>query len=143
MRKRTPFFEIFNKAIRKHLTVVGIAQIIFNALWICSEIICFFILRARNLATDAAYLPRIPVHISVFTSIVIMINIVGIAGGYGVLKEKSWAWRVVVIVSIIELVGFPVGTIIGIYSLWVLFKKEVKELFRVKGKIPSKKNEIS
>jgi hypothetical protein len=130
MGSRNPASDMIGKHIRRHLTAVGIAQMVFNFLWICGETISFFVLRARNLNADSAYIPRIPTHTLIFTSIVIMLNILGIAGGYGVLKERNWAWRAVIIVSVIELFGFPVGTIIGIYSLRILFNKGVKELFR-------------
>jgi uncharacterized BrkB/YihY/UPF0761 family membrane protein len=142
MMSRTPRFEIFDKAIKRHLVAVGIAQIVLNALWICGETISFFILRARNLAADSAYIPQIPTYISVFTSIVLMVNIIGIAGGYGVLKRERWAWRVVFVVSVIEIIGFLIGALVGIYSLWVLLKEEVKELYGVSTRIPFLKRSI-
>ncbi len=120
---------MFDKTIRKHLTAVGIAQIAFNFLWICGEISSFFVLRARNLTADAAYIPRIPTYTLIFTSVVIMVNILGIAGGYGILKRRHWARRVVIFLAAVELIAFPVGTIVGIYSLWVLFNGRIKLLF--------------
>jgi hypothetical protein len=130
MKSNNTAYEIVGERIRKQLTAVAIAQMVFNALWICGETISFFVLRARNLAADAAYIPRIPTHTLIFTSIVISVNILGIVGGYSILKKKRWARRAVIVVSIIELIGFPVGTIIGVYSLWILFNKDVKALFK-------------
>lgn len=145
MEIRNPDLEILDKRTMKHLTVVGVAQMAFNALWICAETVSFFVLRAKNLASDAAYIPRIPTHTLIFTSVVIMVNIIGIAGGYGILRERRWAWRAVIVVSIIELIVFPVGTILGIYSLWILFNKRVKEVFgkhsNIKAVYPAQKGD--
>jgi hypothetical protein len=49
--------------------------------------------------------------------------------GYGLLNYKPWARIVGIILSAISLPGFPIGTIIGAYGLWVLLNKETERLF--------------
>jgi len=49
--------------------------------------------------------------------------------GYGLLKYKSWARILAMILAILNLVLFPIGTVIGIYTLWVMSKGETKALF--------------
>lgn len=50
--------------------------------------------------------------------------------GWGLLKRKSWARMLAIVFSVIGLLGFPIGTIISIYALWVLFNDEVAAQFR-------------
>ena len=49
-------------------------------------------------------------------------------GGIGLLKYKGWARIALIVVSIIHLINFPIGTAIGIWFLVVLYSSEVKSL---------------
>jgi len=50
--------------------------------------------------------------------------------GYGLLKYKSWARILAIILAILNLILFPIGTLIGIYTLVIMFNKETEALFR-------------
>jgi hypothetical protein len=52
-----------------------------------------------------------------------------ILAGYGLLKYKGWARILVIILAILNLILFPIGTAIGIYTLWAMFNNETKALF--------------
>ncbi|MEZ4633730.1 MAG: hypothetical protein R2856_01910 [Caldilineaceae bacterium] len=49
--------------------------------------------------------------------------------GIGLLMRKSWGRYLAIIVGILNLPNLPIGTALGIYSLWVLFKTEAVEYF--------------
>jgi hypothetical protein len=49
--------------------------------------------------------------------------------GIGLLYLKPWARIVGIVLSAIALLGFPWGTILGIYGLLVLFNKQTEQLF--------------
>ena len=57
-------------------------------------------------------------------------NILNIIAGVGLLKYKSWGRILAIIMGIISLFGFPIGTALGIYTLWVMFNKETEQLFK-------------
>lgn len=46
----------------------------------------------------------------------------GLIAGIGLLRRRNWGRILAIIVSFIDLLNFPIGTVIGIYSLWVLFQ---------------------
>ena len=52
-----------------------------------------------------------------------------VLAGYGLLKYKSWARILAIILAILNLILFPIGTAIGIYTLWAMFNDETKALF--------------
>jgi protein-S-isoprenylcysteine O-methyltransferase Ste14 len=52
-----------------------------------------------------------------------------VISGVGLLYFKSWARIVGIVLSAIALLGFPWGTILGVYALWVLFNKQTEQLF--------------
>ncbi len=49
----------------------------------------------------------------------------GLLGGIGLLLRAGWGRIIVIVVSLLGLLNFPLGTAVGIYSLVVLFNDEV------------------
>jgi hypothetical protein len=53
-----------------------------------------------------------------------LMSIPGIIAGWGLLARRPWARIVIIILSIFALIRFPLGTIVGVYGLWVLLSSE-------------------
>ena len=49
-----------------------------------------------------------------------------LVAGFGLLAGKNWARYVLIVTSAISLLGFPIGTLLGGYALWVLTNSETK-----------------
>jgi len=60
---------------------------------------------------------------------VALLSIPGILVGYGLLTLKSWARILAIIVAIFELIHFPFGTALAIYTFWVMFNSETVAIF--------------
>lgn len=56
--------------------------------------------------------------------------------GIGLIRMRQWARVGAIVLSILHLIWIPVGTIIGAYSLWVLFSKDTERLF-TKAPLPA------
>ena len=66
----------------------------------------------------------------------------GIVAGVGLLKFRPWARILAIILAIINLFLFPIGTALGIYTLIIMFNDETKALFR--GEVaPAEMEEVS
>ena len=52
-----------------------------------------------------------------------------IIAGAGMLKLKGWARILALVMGILNLFSIPIGTAVGIYSLWVLFQDDVEQAF--------------
>jgi len=65
-----------------------------------------------------------------------------IVAGYGLLKYKGWARILAIILAILNLSLFPIGTALGIYTLVIMFNEETKALFRGEG-TPAEVEEVS
>ena len=50
--------------------------------------------------------------------------------GWGLLTRKSWARVLAMVLAILGLFLFPLGTIVGIYVLWVLTSEPAAAYFR-------------
>jgi hypothetical protein len=66
---------------------------------------------------------------SVLIMVALTLSVPGIIGGWGLLKRKSWARILMIVLSALHLINIPFGTILGIYGLWVLLSKETELLF--------------
>jgi hypothetical protein len=56
-----------------------------------------------------------------------------VVAGYGLLKYKGWARILAIILAILNLILFPIGTALGNYTLVIMFNEETKALFRGEG----------
>jgi hypothetical protein len=52
-----------------------------------------------------------------------------IAAGWGLLKFRPWARILGIILGAICLTKIPIGTLVGIYALVILFRKDTEALF--------------
>jgi len=59
----------------------------------------------------------------------LVISAPGIIGGYGILKKYSWARVLVHILGALNLLNIPFGTILGVYTFWVLLNEEAAKEF--------------
>jgi hypothetical protein len=66
---------------------------------------------------------------AVITGIVLVISLPGLIAGIGLLSFQPWARILTIVLSVIELPGFPFHTALGIYGLWALLSNEGAALF--------------
>lgn len=118
-----------------HVKVLGVLYIALSALGVCAALFLGLafgaggIAAARGDADAAAALPFIGVVGSALVIFLLALSIPGIACGIGLLKFRPWARILGIVLAIIHLINIPLGTILGIYALWVLFSKETERLF--------------
>ena len=60
----------------------------------------------------------------------LVVSLPSILAGWGLLKRKSWARILTIILAVLSLPGFPVGTLVGAYALWVMLNKDTAPLFQ-------------
>ena len=66
----------------------------------------------------------------VIGGIVALSGIFALVAGYGLLKRRSWARTLTIILSVINLLNFPIGTALGGYALWVMLQDESRAEFQ-------------
>lgn len=54
----------------------------------------------------------------------------GLLAGYGLLTLRPWARPLTIVLGVLDLIRFPFGTILGIYTLWVMLSTEGAAQFR-------------
>ena len=69
--------------------------------------------------------------IGVFVFLVLFVlSLPGIICGWGIMRFRPWAKTLGIVMSAFDLLNVPVGTILGIYGLWVLTNNATEPLFR-------------
>ena len=51
-----------------------------------------------------------------------------IVGGIALLQRRPWARILVLVLSFLSLIMFPIGTAYGVYAIWVLMKDDTLRL---------------
>ena len=117
--------------MERHLSAVAALQVGLSILGVLLGIFVFVLLTGIGVIAqekEALFiLSTIGTGVGVFF---LVISVPGIIGGIGLFKRKEWARILVLILSAIDLLNIPIGTALGIYSIWVLAQKETVQLFR-------------
>ena len=77
----------------------------------------------------AIALPIIGLTGTMLVIVLLITSLPGLIAGVGLLQGKPWARILAIVVAVLNLIHIPVGTIVGIYALWVLFNKDTERMF--------------
>jgi hypothetical protein len=126
--------------VEKHVNVLGILFIAYNAVGVATGLMSFFILFGVGVlaGVSATYcdpaVEAFPILITIgflVLGILVFFSIPGIVTGIGFLKFQPWARVLGLVLSVVYLLEVPLGTALGVYGLWVLFNQETAKLFSV------------
>jgi hypothetical protein len=117
--------------MKKHVAVVGAIQIGFSILGLILAVVIFFIMKfAQSQVGDDDAGAMVLGFMSVSLPILFgFLSTLGLVGGIGLLAYKPWARYIVMIVSAIGCLNIPIGTLKGVYFLWVLLQDDTIKLF--------------
>lgn len=126
--------------MRENVKIVGILNIVLGCLGALGGLIVLMVF--GGLAGMAGYThdqdaaAAVPILALIGTCIAVflfVLSVPAIIGGWGMLKFRPWARILMIIVSALNLLHFPIGTAIGIYGLIVLMNDETRRLFETGG----------
>jgi hypothetical protein len=116
--------------MKQHVTVVGALHIGLGFLGIILACLIFIILVwVGRVADDPDAAPILDFIAVVVAFLLVVLSVPEIIGGFGLLQGSEWARILVLILSVLNLFNFPIGTAIGVYSIWVLIQEETVQLF--------------
>jgi hypothetical protein len=110
-----------------HKRVLGILYIISGAfqiigmLFLSALISTLFPFIFNQADPDIAWILEwiVPFIRIISISVIVVLSIPSIVGGWGILNQKSWAMTLLLIMGCFKLFSFPVGTALGVYTIWV------------------------
>ena len=119
-----------SEKMEKHVTLVAAIYIGFGALGVLISAFLFMLIAGGGILSGDPEVMAITSTVGSFIGgFIFLLSIPEVIGGIGLLKRKSWARILVLIVAATDLICIPIGTAIGIYSIWVLLQDETVKLF--------------
>lgn len=115
-----------------HVKILGWLYLVFGLFGLLGAVLVglFGVGTGMLAAFDSVGAGAIVGAASVFAAVVVAIfALPAVLVGWGLLARKSWARILAIIVGVLNLINFPIGTILGVYTLWVMFQDEVKYQF--------------
>lgn len=120
-----------------HVKVLGVLYLVMSGIGLLFALLIFFALgTAASIVgmsaspEDAAVaMPILGITGTALSALLLILSLPGLITGWGLLKLRPWARIVGIVLAVISLFNFPIGTAIGIYGLWVLLTKETERLF--------------
>ena len=124
--------------MQSHVKLLAILNIVFGSLLVLGGVIVMVVLGGIGLAgaastnsEDAAVaLPILGGIGGIIFFVLLILGLPQILAGWGLLNYKPWARILTIVLSVLHLFSFPLGTALGVYGLWVLLKPETEALFR-------------
>ncbi len=126
--------------MQSHIKLLGILHIVSSLLALFGGLIALLVLGGIGgiaaLAGDsggedglaAAGVLSI-IGVGVFL-ILLVLSLPGAIVGWGIYRFRPWAKSMGIVISAFDLIGFPFGTALGIYGIWVLTHSQTEPFFR-------------
>jgi ABC-type Fe3+ transport system permease subunit len=120
--------------MKRHVTLLGALFIAMHAMALFAMLIVLIIFNSLGTVkevTDELPNEAVPIFVQliIYTTL-LLYSIPGIIAGIGLLLRANWARYLGLVVGFINLLNIPIGTIIGVYAIWVLMKEETEKEFR-------------
>lgn len=112
--------DIHKRILATVYIISGAVQIL--AMIILSSIITLiipFIMDEAGPEGQWVFIWIVPFIRIIAVTIILLFAIPSIVGGVALLNEKKWALTLLLILGCFKLFSFPIGTAIGIYTIWV------------------------
>ncbi len=116
--------------MEKHITLVAALHIAFSILGLFLAAIFFIaVVGGGLLSGDDDAITITAIVGGMVLLFIFILSIPGIIGGIGLLKRATWSRILMLVIAFLELINIPFGTILGVYSIWVLVDEKTVELF--------------
>jgi hypothetical protein len=123
--------------VETHVKVLAILYIVFSAFLVLGAITLLMVfggasaLAGLNAPPEeaAVAMPIIGLTGMALAGFLLLLAAPGLLVGFGLLKYASWARILGIVLSALQLINLPLGTILGAYGLWVLLHGDTERLF--------------
>ena len=122
--------------MEKHINILGTLFLALSALMIIAGFaVNYFIPMAGEISGDSTAMRITSIIGQSIGTFLFFLASPGFICGYGLLTKKPWSRVFGIVLSCFSLLSIPIGTAIGIYGLWILFKDEAIDLLSPKESV--------
>ena len=120
-----------------HVKVLGVLFIAVSALGVLAALFLMVALggaaglggATADPEEAALAIPIIGLTGTALVGMLLVLSLPGLITGFGLLGFKPWARILGIVLAILQLVNIPIGTLLGLYALWVLLNRDTERLF--------------
>ncbi len=131
--------------MQTHVKVLGVLYLTVSGLALAGALFLLIVMGGTagivGVAADAQdaaiAIPVLGIAGTALAMVLIVFAVPGLVTGYGLLKYKPWARIAGIVLSALNLINVPFGTLLGAYGLWVLLTRETERLFDEGPVVPS------
>jgi O-antigen/teichoic acid export membrane protein len=120
--------------MKAHLNAVGVIDLLTGVFFtVMSVLVSLGVLLFGPWINGAALwqqeggIAALAIMLSV-SGVFLALGVPSLIAGIGLLKQKDWARILAVALAFFALACFPLGTVAGLYTLWVMTQKETEAL---------------
>lgn len=126
--------------MRDHIKILGVLNIVWASITLVLGLVILVVFGglagflsmagAANNDNEGMLVAPFMAVLGVFiVAVVCIVSLPALIGGIGLIKYKSWARLLMIIISVLHLLSVPIGTALGVYGLWVLFHEDTRRIF--------------
>jgi hypothetical protein len=121
--------------VGRHIHILGILWLAASALNLVAAA-ALFIIGNTIFGHLVRFQERLPVQsflqglFSVLGVLVLIKALLGFTAGWGLLQREPWARTLTLVLGFLSLLNIPLGTALGIYTIWVLLAPQADEEYR-------------
>ena len=126
--------------MKTHIQVVALLHIALGALSVIGAIVLFAclglagtIVLTQGEPGAAGILGLVAI---IACGLLVLLGLPGIIGGWALLTERRWGRPLVIVLGVLSLFNIPIGTAVGIYTLWALLSDTEESPPRIPGLRP-------
>ena len=123
--------------VQEHIRLLGILWMAYSSLIVLGGIVLLIV--ANTLFGRVIHLPNGPgpevtswlrPFLTFIAGVVVVKGLAGFCAGWGIAQREPWGRMVGLVVGFLTLFNVPLGTALGIYTLWVLLPSQSEEEYR-------------
>ena len=108
-----------------HVRIVGVLHVVLGLLGMAGAVCLLSVCGGAGVVE-----PILRVVGGTLGTVVLVLALPGTLGGIGVLLFREWGRGLMIVVSVLDLFNIPLGTALGVYSLWTLLHRQTAPLFQ-------------
>jgi hypothetical protein len=129
--------ELRRSRVREHVQLLGILWIAYSALYVIAGVVLIFV--AQTLFGHAFHIssgppPEVTSWLRPFLTVIGWLILAkaasGFIAGWGFLQRQEWARVVALVVGFVSLLPPSIGTVLGVYTLWVLLPAQSDDEYK-------------
>jgi hypothetical protein len=134
--------ELRRSRVRDHIRLVGILWMAYSALHLVGGVVLIIV--AQTIFGGAIHIhngppPQVTVWLRPLLCFIGWLILAKAAAcllaGWGLLQRQQWARIVALVVGFVALLNVPIGTALGVYTLWVLLPTQSDDEYRALAQV--------